>query len=462
MPLFRAFTLVCAAGLAPAFLAPAALAQCEATWDTTPGTPGIADGYVQPFAGWTDPSGAAVYAGGSFEHIGGQAIKFVSRYDLATGKWSKLGTGISNGNVNGFVTSLSVFDPGGGEQMVVGGFFKSAGGVKDTQSIAMWNGSAWSSLNALLFTDPGVPDSIWDMLVTDAFGAKLLYVGGQFKTIGGNEAYGIAFWDGQRWTGMGTAPMDGWSPGIFELEVFDDGSGPAIYAGVRFSGISGVSSPLIAKWDGNFWSKPGTGLIANGSFADVAAMAVFDDGSGPALYVGGSDFHVSGGPTCSVAKWDGTKWTTVGQNLGGRVWDLSVFDDGSGPALFSGGTAQPDIKYLAKLVNGQWVTYRGGIEVPNGPPWPSIFGMATIGDSLWIGGDYKEIDGQTASGIVRLVACESDCYADFNADGVLDLFDFLAFVNAFNAGQPAADCDGDQGLTLFDFLCFVNAFNAGC
>jgi hypothetical protein len=35
-------------------------------------------------------------------------------------------------------------------------------------------------------------------------------------------------------------------------------------------------------------------------------------------------------------------------------------------------------------------------------------------------------------------------------------------VNGFNAGDPAADCDGNDGLDLFDFLCFVNAFNAGC
>jgi len=54
------------------------------------------------------------------------------------------------------------------------------------------------------------------------------------------------------------------------------------------------------------------------------------------------------------------------------------------------------------------------------------------------------------------------CYADFTGDGTLDPFDFLAYVNAFNAGDPEADCTGDQTLDLFDFLCFVNAFNAGC
>jgi hypothetical protein len=54
------------------------------------------------------------------------------------------------------------------------------------------------------------------------------------------------------------------------------------------------------------------------------------------------------------------------------------------------------------------------------------------------------------------------CYADFNADGGLDLFDFLAFVNLFNTADPAADCDQSGGLDLFDFLCFANSFNAGC
>jgi hypothetical protein len=54
------------------------------------------------------------------------------------------------------------------------------------------------------------------------------------------------------------------------------------------------------------------------------------------------------------------------------------------------------------------------------------------------------------------------CYADFTGDGTLDLFDFLAFVNAFNAADPAADCTPDVSFDLYDFLCFINAFNEGC
>ncbi len=54
------------------------------------------------------------------------------------------------------------------------------------------------------------------------------------------------------------------------------------------------------------------------------------------------------------------------------------------------------------------------------------------------------------------------CLADIDGDGSLTLFDFLAFQNLFDAGDPAADFDGDGERSLFDFLAFQNAFDAGC
>jgi dienelactone hydrolase len=54
------------------------------------------------------------------------------------------------------------------------------------------------------------------------------------------------------------------------------------------------------------------------------------------------------------------------------------------------------------------------------------------------------------------------CPADLDGDGSLTIFDFLAFQNLFDAGDPLADFDGDGDLTLFDFLAFQNAFDAGC
>ncbi len=62
-----------------------------------------------------------------------------------------------------------------------------------------------------------------------------------------------------------------------------------------------------------------------------------------------------------------------------------------------------------------------------------------------------------------LVECDSDCRADIDGDGVLTIFDFLGFQNAFDAGDISiADFDGDGVLTIFDFLAFQNEFDAGC
>jgi glycosylphosphatidylinositol phospholipase D len=57
---------------------------------------------------------------------------------------------------------------------------------------------------------------------------------------------------------------------------------------------------------------------------------------------------------------------------------------------------------------------------------------------------------------------EEPCRADLDGDGDLTLFDFLAFQNLFDTGDPIADFDGDGSLTLFDFLEFQNQFVAGC
>jgi hypothetical protein len=54
------------------------------------------------------------------------------------------------------------------------------------------------------------------------------------------------------------------------------------------------------------------------------------------------------------------------------------------------------------------------------------------------------------------------CEPDLDADGALTVFDFLTFLNMFDAGDAQADFDGDGELTIFDFLAFGTAFDAGC
>ncbi len=66
------------------------------------------------------------------------------------------------------------------------------------------------------------------------------------------------------------------------------------------------------------------------------------------------------------------------------------------------------------------------------------------------------------TGVVTLGLPATSCRADLDGDGALTIFDFLAFQNLFDAGDPVADFDGDGSLTIFDFLAFQNEFSAGC
>ena len=60
------------------------------------------------------------------------------------------------------------------------------------------------------------------------------------------------------------------------------------------------------------------------------------------------------------------------------------------------------------------------------------------------------------------------CYA--NCDGstaapILNVSDFICFMNLYAAGDPQANCDGSTvapTLNVADFVCFLNAYAAGC
>jgi hypothetical protein len=54
------------------------------------------------------------------------------------------------------------------------------------------------------------------------------------------------------------------------------------------------------------------------------------------------------------------------------------------------------------------------------------------------------------------------CDVDFDGDGRLTLFDFIAYQVAFSLGEARADIDGDGELSVFDYLRFQSRFIAGC
>lgn len=54
------------------------------------------------------------------------------------------------------------------------------------------------------------------------------------------------------------------------------------------------------------------------------------------------------------------------------------------------------------------------------------------------------------------------CYADCNADGIVDTRDFICFLGLWSAGDMSADCNGDTVIDTRDFICFLGLWSDGC
>ena len=85
-----------------------------------------------------------------------------------------------------------------------------------------------------------------------------------------------------------------------------------------------------------------------------------------------------------------------------------------------------------------------------------------ISDDVYVDIRFTSWSCCGAGGFSYLRGAPAACRADVDANGSLNVFDFLAYVNLFVTGDPLADFDGDGELTLFDFMAFRDEFDVGC
>ena len=201
--------------------------------------------------------------------------------------WSAFGSGMDF-----TVRALAVFNDGSGDALYAAGDFKSAGGVT-ARRVARWNGTTWSALGTGIAG--GDFPSVSALTVFNDGSGDALYAAGDFKTAGQNPANRIARWNGTTWTSLGS----GMNFEIQALTVFDDGSGPALYAGGNFKQAGESPATRVARWDGTAWSS----LLGTGMDFVVHFLDVFDDGSGPSLYAAGNFKTAGGSPARRIARW---------------------------------------------------------------------------------------------------------------------------------------------------------------
>ncbi|HZW09076.1 MAG TPA: hypothetical protein VFF69_04155, partial [Phycisphaerales bacterium] len=253
---------------------------------------------------------------------------------LSGGAWGQCGPGWSEAFTPAFMrrgddASATVFDDGAGPKLVVSDLMRKG----DRQGgLQMWDGAAWTTVTDSGFDlgsvgivraddNPAVP-RLFATLETPGLFDVLLFEGGLWRSTGFPAEPGLSLatcilpdpgsddvyvgglfdqdgqwtkvyrWDGSTWTALDS---DRSGASVSDLAWFNDGSGPALYAGVR-NQIDGVPVAGVARWDGVSWSEVGGGCPAS-----WPALAVHDDGAGEALWA------LDGGGG-SLARWDGESW----------------------------------------------------------------------------------------------------------------------------------------------------------
>jgi hypothetical protein len=379
-------------------------------WSALTGASGTGlNGRVNSLAVWDDGNGPALYAGGYFDTADGITVNGIARWDGAT--WSALTGAHCSGVDDGWVYSMIAWDDGRGEALYVAGSFSSAGGTA-VNKIGRWDGTAWEPL--LGPSGNGFSTgSIYDLVVWNDGSGAALYAGGSFGLVDGKKMLRIARWDSAEWSalhGPTTSGMDNW---VSALAVYNDGNGEALYAGGAFDNAGGLTAIRVARWDRTTWSPVSFGppdidrMLSLGFPTD---LAVYDDGNGEAIYVGGTFMNAGRYQVNRIARWDGNKWLPLtgpsGTGLPSTpIGDMAVFDNGSGPALYVG-------------CHTGGIRERNAIVSWNGEDWSPLLGTAGgsisggsvnamvvwdngSGPSLNVGGGFTRIEGFVANGLAR-------------------------------------------------------------
>jgi hypothetical protein len=321
-------------------------------------------------------------------------------------------------STNGAVRALCAFDDGSGPALFAAGEYSTIGGV-GADAVARWDGASWTPL----YFNSGYQDYMQALIVFDDGSGPALYVGGYFPHQIVNYPV-LAKWDG----GTSWTPLPSLGPftagnRVSALAVFDDGSGPALFAGGHFSTAGGVAVLNIARWDGASWSSPGSGLSGT-----VRALATFDDGSGPALYAGGAFTTAGGAPAARIARWDGTSWSALGSGMDGEVLTLTGFDDGSGPALFAGGAfltaGGVSAPRAARWDGSSWSALGSPGSGMDGSVQAALVHDAGSGPQLFVGGAFWTAGGVSARYIARW---DGSTWSDLGGGTAVPLVSLCAF-----------------------------------
>ena len=277
-----------------------------------------------------------VYAGGYFTSAGGVSASLIARWD---GTWHAMGSGVSGQKGNELISDLYhgpfVADIEAiGSDIYAGGYFASAGAI-NLNNIARWNGSSWFDVGGGVEGyrhDMDFADDEWGFIRDMAVIGTDLYVGGWFQTAGGISANRIAKWNGSTWSPMGSG-LGGTVPNgtsYYNGSAYTISAiGNELYVGGEFRSAGGNPSYYFAHW--------GTSVTPPSPVPDFTGFTRIT--SGPVVTDGGSsmgcawgDYNGDGLPDLFIANDDGENNFLYMNSGGGAFTKVST-----GPVVTDGG-----------------------------------------------------------------------------------------------------------------------------
>ena len=255
-----------------------------------------------------------------------------------------------------------------------------AGGGNSYGKLVKWNGATWDSV------DLGMPlnsyTAAWPAISALVEYDGFLYLGGLFND-GSVNSYerNIRRWDGTTWSALGVGIGDvgiSSNSSVLALAVYNG----ELYVAGKFDKAGGVSESSIAKWNGTSWSS-----VAGGLGYKVTSLVVHKG----ALYAGG-EFGPNQ-PIRNIAKWDGTTWTALGAGTNNPVFALAVHNGElyAAGCFDSAGTVAAN--HVAKWDGTSWSALGSGFT---GPPAMRVVSLVSYGGVLYASGTFTTADGLPA------------------------------------------------------------------
>ncbi|TDE02429.1 choice-of-anchor D domain-containing protein [Jiangella asiatica] len=190
--------------------------------------------------------------------------------------------------------------------------------------------------------------------------------------------------------------------------VWDDGTGPALYVGGLFRTAGSQVVNQIARWDGTSWT-PLAGPDGVGVSGSVYSLAVYDGD----LIVGGSFSRAGGVRVNQIARWDGIRWSPLDGPAGAgvsherepAVLAMTVYDG----ALLVGGSFSHaggvPVNHVARWDGTGWSPLQGetrpGVRHLNVPSAAAVTALAVYDGDLMVGGRFTEAGETQINGIAR-------------------------------------------------------------